>query len=204
MLRLFFASFFALILTVFCFTQTPETALSPDWYQGKPIRDIRFEGLRHIRRTELESTIESYRGRPFSDGLFQELQGRLYALEYFDIITPAAVPVDQAGSEVILLLRVVERPVISKISFMGNSGVKQRDLTDVIRSKTNDVVNNMFIRSDETAIRNKYLEAGFPDVQVRSETRPARNETMELVFIITEGSMSVITQVFFEGNTVFS
>jgi len=193
----------ALLLAVsgFCFAQAGS---SPDWYQGKPIRDIQFDGLKHIRRSELEGVIDSYRGKPFSDGLFTELQGKLYALEYFELITPTAVPADQSGSEVILIFTVVERPNISRITFIGNTGVKRRDLMDAISSKVNDVANAMMIRSDETAIRSKYIEKGFPDVQVRSETRPARNDTVEVVFYITEGTKVVITRIFFEGNTLFS
>ncbi|MCL1928426.1 MAG: outer membrane protein assembly factor BamA [Treponema sp.] len=193
---------FLLLLTVFCFAQTESPP--PDWYQGKPIRDIRFEGLVHIKRSEMEGTIESYRGKLFTYELFQELQGRLYTLEYFELITPTAIPADQGGNEVILLFKVVERPTISKITFVGNSGVKRRDLTDAISSKVNDVANNMLISADESAIRNKYMEKGFPDIQIRSEMRPARNDTIELVFFITEGTKVVVTQVFFEGNTLFS
>jgi len=197
----FYIAALLLIISGFCFAQA---GFSPDWYQGKPIKDIQFDGLRHIRRSELESVIDPYRGKPFSDDLFTELQGKLYALEYFELITPTAAPADQSGNEVILVFTVTERPNVSRITFVGNTGVKRRDLMDAISSKVNDVANAMVIRSDETAIRSKYIEKGFPDVQVRSETRPARNDTVEVVFYITEGTKVVITRVFFEGNTLFS
>ena len=193
---------FLLILSVFCFAQADPAA--SDWYQGKTIRDIRFEGLKHIKRSELDGTTESYRGKAFTDELFLELQAKLNALEYFELITPTAIPADQSANEVILVFRVVERPTISRITFLGNSGVKRRDLSDAISSKVNDVANSMLIRSDEAAIRLKYVEKGFPDIQVRSELRPAKNETMELVFYITEGTKVVVTQIYFEGNTLFS
>ena len=201
MARSFFTAFL-LTVAVFCFAQAESSP--PDWYQGKPIRDIRFDGLKHVKRAEMESTIESYRGKPFSDNLFIELQGRLYALEFFEFITPRATPADQDGKEVILIFTVVERPIISKITFLGNFGVKRRDLTDAISSKVNDVANSVIIRSDETAIHNTYMEKGFPDIQVRSETRPAKNDTVEVIFYITEGARVVITRVYFEGNTLFS
>ena len=201
MARSIFAAFL-LTITVFCFAQAEPAA--PDWYQGRPIRDIRFEGLVHVRKADLEGAIDTYRGKPFSDELFMELQGRLYALEYFELITPTAVPADQVGNEVILVFKVVERPTISKITFIGNTGIKRRDLADAISSKVNEVANSMIVRSDETVIRNKYLEKGFPDVQVRSEMRPARENMVELVFFVAEGTKVVITQVFFEGNTLFN
>ncbi|MDR2072394.1 MAG: outer membrane protein assembly factor BamA [Spirochaetaceae bacterium] len=182
----------------FCFAQ------APDWYQGKNIKDIRFEGLRHVRLAELDDTIESYRGKPFTDTLFQELQSKLYALEYFELLSPVTIPSDEEGSEVILLFRVVERPTVSKISFVGNTGVRQRELLGAISTKINDVANSMIIRADETAVYNKYQERGFPDVQVRSEIIEAKNSTVEVVFYVTEGEKITVTQIYFEGNRIFS
>ncbi|MDR1249534.1 MAG: hypothetical protein LBK63_09555, partial [Treponema sp.] len=33
-----------------------------DWYQGKPIRDIVFEGLRSIRASEMDGIMEPFIG----------------------------------------------------------------------------------------------------------------------------------------------
>ncbi|MDR2471824.1 MAG: outer membrane protein assembly factor BamA [Treponema sp.] len=195
------------MLTGLCFAQGPAQgteAPGGDWYQGKPIREIRFEGNRHTRLSDLEETIAPYRGKPFSDDLFVELQGKLYALEYFELITPQALPADSMGNEVLILFRVVERPTVSKITFVGNVGVKRRELLEAITTKVNDVANGMIIRSDEAAVRAAYGEKGFPDAAVRSETRPAKDDTVELVFYLTEGERIIITQIFFEGNKVFS
>jgi outer membrane protein insertion porin family len=195
-------SFIVVILVVFssslCFAQ------SADWYQGKTIRDIRFEGLRHIRISELNNTVETYKNQKFSDDLFLELQSKLFALEYFELITPSLVPTDAAGSEVVILFRVVERPVVSRITFVGNTGVRRRELMDAITTKVNDVANSMLVRSDEIAVHDKYLEKGFPDVKVSSEIKAARDDTVELIFHITEGERIVISDIYFEGNTVFS
>jgi len=203
-MRFTFVALLLALSAVFCFSQESPADRPSDWYQGKPIRDIRFEGNKHVRPADLESTIELYKGKPFSDDLFRELMERLNALEYFELITPMAVPADPAGNEVIFVFRVVERPVVSKITFVGNSEVKRRELADVISTKTNEVANTMLITADETAIRNKYLEKGYPDVQVRSETRPAKDNTIEVLFFVTEGVRTVITAIFFEGNTIYS
>ncbi|MDR2553278.1 MAG: outer membrane protein assembly factor BamA [Treponema sp.] len=195
-------SFFTVALLLwgvfFCFAQ------APDWYQGKPIRDIRFEGLKSVRLSELEDTVDSYRGRAFSDDLFLELQGRLYALEYFELITPAALPSDPSGSAVIIQFTVVERPTVARVSFTGNSALKRRDLMSAISTKTSDVANILIIRSDEAAIRGRYMEKGFPDVQIRSEIRQGKDNTVEVIYHIAEGERIIIKDIYFEGNTVFS
>ena len=84
---------------------------SGEWYQGKPIKDIVFNGLRHVAASELEGIMAPFIGRPFDDDVFWEIQGRLYALEYFDVIYPSAVPADSSGNGVIIYFNVTERPI---------------------------------------------------------------------------------------------
>jgi outer membrane protein insertion porin family len=177
---------------------------SGEWYQGKPIRNIVFEGLRHISASELEGIVEPFIGRLFNDDVFWEIQGRLYALEYFDMITPSAVPTDTLGNEVIIRFAVTERPTVSKITFVGNSKIRRSELLDVISLKVNDVANQLKLRIDEAAVVTKYLEKGFPDVTVRSETQPDREATVSLTFYIGEGEQIVIDEFLFEGNATFS
>lgn len=190
---------FLAILAVFAYGQQAE-----DWYVGKPIKDITFEGLKHVKSTELDGITAPYIGRLFTDSLFWDLQGRLYALEYFDLISPSAVPVDQAGSAVILKFTVKEKPVITRIDFEGNNSLRRNELLDVVTIKTNDVVSQLKIRADEQAIRNKYLEKGFPDVKVTSEIKNLDGTNVNLVFSIDEGEKIAIEAFRFEGNTVFS
>ncbi|MDR2181288.1 MAG: outer membrane protein assembly factor BamA [Treponema sp.] len=199
-MRTFLLVFLVFFAAGLCFSQE----LEADWYQGKPIRDIRFEGLKHIRLSELDGVTDSYKGKIFTDELFLDLQGALYGLEYFESITPSAQPIDAAGTAVVILFRVVERPTISRITFVGNSGVKRRDLLDTVSVKVNDVANKMVIRADEQAILKKYEEKGFPDATVRSETRPDKNDTVEILFFVNEGEKITITNIFFEGNSIYS
>jgi len=199
--------FFLLALIVFaaaavCFSQTIRSG--DEWYQGKIIKNIVFSGLRNVKSAELEGIIEPYKGRQFEDTLFLELQGKLYALEYFDLITPNIERADYTGTEIIIRFNVTERPIVSRINFIGNSGVRRTELLETISIKNNDVINNAKIAVDELAITNKYLEEGFPDVKVRSETTPGSNSTIILNFYITEGERISISGFRFEGNSIFS
>jgi outer membrane protein insertion porin family len=175
-----------------------------EWYQGKPIKDIVFTGLRHVKQSELEGLMEQYRGRSFDDSIFWEIQGKLYALEYFDVISPSAVPADSFGNEVIIRFAVTERPIVSRINFVGNSGLRRNELLDVVTIKVNDVINQAKIHVDEQAVTNKYLEKGYPDIAVRSETQTANDSSIILTFFISEGEKISIDEFRFEGNSVFS
>jgi len=190
--------FLALVLTftaVAVFAQEEE-----GWYLGRPIRDVVFTGLRNVRTADLEGVINPFRGRPFDYSLFWEMQGMLWALEYFDMIEPTLNPV---GNDVIVRFAVTERPIVDRISFIGNSAVRRNALLDTISTSTRDVVNHVRIHLDEQAIVNLYLERGFPDVQVRSELQEVGGNTV-LAFHITEGERVTIQEIRFEGNNTFS
>jgi outer membrane protein insertion porin family len=173
-----------------------------EWYQGRPINDIVFTGLRNISQSELEALINPYRGRIFDDYVFWEIQGKLYALEYFDRIDPSIEAA--VGNEVIIRLAVVERPVVGRINFSGNSGLRRTELMDVIRTRVSDIFNQAKVRIDVEAIRNRYIEKGYPDVTVQPiETRGA-DSTITLTFNITEGEKISIRRIEFQGNTRFT
>lgn len=189
----------AAVLTFSGFAQQQE-----DWFQGVPIRNIVFEGLIHLSASDLDGIIAPFIGATFTDNTYWELLGRLYALEYFESITPTAVMADAAGSEVILRFTVVERPTVMSINFIGNANIRRTELLGVITLSVNDVATQVRMRMDELAIINRYLERGYPDVSVRSETIDAGNSRVVLNFHIDEGERIAIERFIFEGNTTFS
>jgi outer membrane protein insertion porin family len=74
----------------------------------------------------------------------------------------------------------------------------------VISLKVNDVVSQIKLRIDESAIVQKYQERGFPDARIRSEAVNNPNGTITLTFFVTEGERVTIEEISFEGNEAFS
>jgi len=191
------------VILVFVLTFSVFAQQSDDWYQGKPIRRIVFDGLVHVDPMELEGITGPFISRTFSDDVYWDILGRLYALEYFESITPTAVRADLAGNEVLLRFAVVERPTVARINFTGNSGLRRTDLSDAISTKVNDVATQVKLRIDEQAIINLYLEKGYPDAKVRSEMQNTGRSSVNVVFYIDEGEKIAIESFHFEGNSVF-
>ncbi|MCL2271571.1 MAG: outer membrane protein assembly factor BamA [Treponema sp.] len=195
------------VIAFIMFTITVFTLFSQeedDWYMGKPIRNITFSGLKNIAHSELEALIQPYTGIEFNEIIFWEIQGKLYALEYFDRIEPSVNPANAEGSEVALIFNVIERPVIGRINFSGNSGLRNRDLQDIISSRVSDILNQVKIRNDIQVIVSKYLERGYPNVTVNAEEAQARDGSIILTFRINEMERISISRVDFQGNSRFS
>jgi len=196
--------FLLLVMAAMGFSQESADLTADEWYQGKPIRDIVFIGLNNISQSELDGLMNPYKGRLFDDNIFWEMQGKLYALEYFERIEPSTHRYNAAGSEVLIRFTVVERPVIGRINFIGNSGLRRSELMDVITIKTGDIYNYAKARTDIEAITAKYIEKGYPEVSVRVTESQQGDSSITLSFHITENEKMSISKIEFMGNTRFS
>ncbi|MDR2194450.1 MAG: outer membrane protein assembly factor BamA [Treponema sp.] len=184
-------------VTSFCWSQSAE------WYQNKPIKDVVFAGLRNIAAADLDGITGSYTGKPFTDELYYDLLGKLYASELFDEINPMFIPYDGAGSAVRIQFTVTERPTISKIEFVGNSKVRRGDLAAAISLKAHDVANQTKIKAAEEAILAAYIAKGFPNIKVSSRVREDKDGMVAITFTIIEGERISIAAFYFEGNKQF-
>jgi len=186
------------------FTGNQTSNRDDEWFIGKPIRDITFSGLRHISLPEIDALMQPYKGRIFDDMVFWEIQGKLYALEYFERIDPTTVRANTDGSEVIIRFNVIERPIVGRIIFAGNSGLRNRDISDVITTKVNDIFNQAKVHVDVEAIMNLYIEKGFPNATVDAEENTARDGSVTVTFRINESEKITISKIEFQGNSRFS
>jgi len=203
--RVFVFLFF--ITSTFCFSQGFDAESqhpADEWYQGKPIRDIVFSGLKNISSSELDALMNPYKGRIFNDAVFLEIQGKLYALEYFEHLEPSIYRYNQSGNEAIIRFSVVERPVIGRINFVGNAGLRRNELLDIINIKTGDIYNQAKIRVAVEAIKTKYIEKGYPNVIVASSDSRSSDSNINLVFQITENDKISISKIEFQGNSRFT
>ena len=198
-----------LFLLIFIFTAAAVSAA--DWYTDKKIEDIRFKGLKNITESELEGICSEYIGKIFTDDTFWDLQGKLYALDYFDDLMPNAFPGKEGLSKfdpensVIIEFNVVERSVVKKIKITGNKNIRRNQLLDVVLLKPGDLINNTKLKLDEDSIKSLYIEKGFPEISVEAavEERNDDNESV-VVFTVEEGEQTKISEIKFSGNSFAS
>ena len=178
-------------------------AQSGEWYWEQPISKIDFSGLNNVKKSELQGVISSYINQPFSDSVYNDLLDRLYALDYFEDITPYAKHDPRDESKVLLVFEVVERPVVKTINFVGNKKIRNAELREKIKVKTSDVYVESSVLMDERLIRNYYLEKGYTASSV-SHTVEETSNGITITYNITEGNNSVIKEISFSGNTIAS
>ena len=196
--RKFCALFFVFFVTVFAaFSQDSE------WYWDQPISKIDFNGLKNVKKSELQGVTSSFIGQPFSADTYNEILDRLYSLDFFDDITPYARHDTKDESKVLLVFEVIERPVISAINFVGNRKIRNGELREQIKNKTSDIYIESKILLDERIIRNYYLQKGYTASYIKHTTEETPDGII-VNFQISEGNNSVIREINFTGNSIVS
>jgi len=175
-------------------------AAADSWYLGKPIIDIRFEGLVTVSRSDIDGVIKPYLGRPFTDELFQDLQSALYALDFFQgLIVPTALKGNEASTQVVLLFKVQEKPLVDELVFDGNSRLRTQELQAVVSVKKGDLINQDKVKIDETAILNLYHDKGYLAAKVTSSVQEVSETRIKVYFKIDEGLQTAVKSIEFQG-----
>lgn len=172
-----------------------------DWYYGKEIRNIRFVGLKAVKSADIDAVVSPFIGQNFSDELYTEILNKIYALEYFEEVTPLALPADSENKTVIIQFTVIERPVVKKLSFSGNSRLRTSELRDTVSVKESDVYIESKVLLDEQKLQNLYLEKGYTKAKVAREVTEVNGE-INIVFNISEGQQTVVSAIRFQGNII--
>ena len=198
----------ALLLASFSapvFSQESETAqeADSDWYYGKLIKSVTFKGLKNVASKDVDGVTSGFIGKQFNDEVFADMIDRIYALDIFEDIVPEAVPGDARGNTVAITFNVKERPAVSRVVISGNKQLRTAEIKDKLSVKEKDVFVESKISSEEREIMNLYIEKGFTNVKVSSNTKETE-KGIEIVYMVDEGRATVISKIAFRGNKVFN
>ena len=191
---------FAFVLVLFSSFAFAE---DDDWFWGKPISQITFQGLNSVKKSDVLGVTNSFIGKEFTDSLYNEMLDRLYALAYFEEVEPFAKHDPSNPDKVLLVFSVKEHPQVSSVTFKGNKKIRNNELREAISMKAGEVYVESKVLLDERAIRDLYVKKGFMNakiVNLKEET----DTGIAVVFQINEGGSTVITDIKFRGNTIAS
>jgi len=176
--------------------------IAEDWYKDKEIVGFKFNGLRAIPSADLLKIFSKYKGEKFNDALYLEMLQTLYELDYFSDISPQAIPLDPTYSYVKLEFTFVEKPFVKTISFLGNNSMRAGKLLERCALKKNSIYNEDKMQADLLSIKAFYLEKGYTLVDINSNVEKDEDDnSISIEYVISEGMQTVVSKIFFEGNT---
>lgn len=165
--------------------------------EGYSFTSVRIEGSNRVDAPTVLSYAGIAKGQTLSPGALNDATQRLMQSGLF-----ATVELVPQGNT--LVIKVTENPLIDVINFEGNKRIKDEDLSAAIKSKQRTVYSADLAKADAQAIADLYRMRGRFAATVTPKVIPLRDNRVNLVFEITEGKVTEVERLTFNGNRAFS
>ena len=165
-----------------------------------PITDIVIEGNDTIETTAIRKLVRSAVGRPSAESQIREDVRALYSTRWFFSVEPRYRRNDKG---LVLVFRVIERPIVESVEFRGNERIKTGYLEKLTGLKAGSPFDVSVNREAIKRIEEHYKTKGFPYTKVSLE-KGNRREDRQVVFVVDEGPKVIVGSVKFDGNDSFS
>ena len=188
MCRTLLLSIFALALTVSAQATEPFKA-----------SDIRIDGLKRVSSGSVFDVLTIQPGDLVRDADISLATRALFETGFFD-----QVEVSVDGD--VLVIRVTERPAVSRIEIEGNQAIKTEDLLNSLRNAgivEGEVLKRATLDQLEQAIQRQYTSRGRYDASASSEIIEQDRNRVGLKISIFEGSIATISRIAIIGNKAF-
>ncbi len=162
-------------------------------------RDIRVDGLVRLTQANVLAMLPINSGARVNDAAIADAIRALYASNAFDDI--------QASNESdVLIFKVVERPVISKVNLKGNKLIPKEALEEGLKKMglaEGEVLTKSVLQTLETELEQQYVQQGRYDADVTVETVARPNNRVDVNVNFNEGKAAKVFDINVIGNTVF-
>ncbi len=184
--------------------QAPQAPPPP--VNGRTIEAIEFKGA----KTLSEDTLRYYLGLEPGQALDEDALNRnvkqLWDRNLVDNVEVESIPTP-AG--VRLVITVAERPLLRSIDYDGLKRISKTDLQDKmttqrIRVREGEPLSLGELQRVKTLIEQLYAEKGYRFANAQYNVTDVAPNEKKVVFTVDEGNRVRISDIKFEGNTVFS
>jgi outer membrane protein insertion porin family len=195
-------TFIWLILIITIIFTAPRSGSAADTGFAKlPVTAIVILGNQKVTKDTITDKMQTRLGEPFSaETLDQDLKD-LYSLGFFDNLMVNLKTVDN-GVEVAII--VTEKPTISAIIIKGNKEVERKELLKEITLHTFNILNDEKLQDSLEKMKAFYREKGYYSVRIKTQTRKAGQNRVQVTFIVDEGPKCYVKEIRFHGNENFS
>ncbi|MCW5758395.1 MAG: outer membrane protein assembly factor BamA [Phenylobacterium sp.] len=165
--------------------------------QGGVIQRILVQGNERIEQSTVVSYLPVQPGEAVDSAKIDLALKALFRTDLF-----ADVQIDFQNGD--LVVTVVENPIINRVIFEGNSGLKEDKLRDEVTVRPRGIFTRAKAQGDVQRIVELYRRSGRISATVTPQIIELPQKRVDLIFKIDEGPKSGILSVNFLGNRAFS
>ena len=190
------ASGLALLLGSTALVAVPGVAAAQQ-IQGGVIQRILVQGNERIEPSTVISYLPVSTGESIDAAKADLAQKAQFRTDLF-----SDVKIDFQNGD--LIITVVENPIINRVIFEGNSGLKEDKLRDEVTVRPRGIFTRAKAQGDVQRIVELYRRSGRISATVTPQIIELPQKRVDLIFKIDEGPKSGILSVNFLGNKAFS
>ncbi len=185
----------------------PQPPLSPQpATNGRTIEAIEFKGAKSLSEETLRYYLGLATGQPLDEPALNRSIKKLWERNLVDDIQVETVP---TANGVRLVITVVERPILRSIDYQGLKRISKTDLQDKlttsrVRVHEGEPLSLGELQRVKTTIEDMYGEKGYRFATAQYTVTDVGPNEKKVVFTVDEGDRVRISDIEFEGNTVFN
>jgi outer membrane protein insertion porin family len=158
---------------------------------------IEFEGNRKVESEAILEKLGTRQEMMLDNYLLRKDLSRIYDMKYFEEVE--AYHKISSGKN-ILLFKLTEKPIISKISFSGNDEINDDDLKEQIKTKEFNILDISTLKNDVNLLQKHYEEKGYFLAMASYSVTDNNNGSVEVKFKIREWDKVRVKKITFLGN----
>lgn len=161
------------------------------------IDKVVIKGAKKVEVEAILEKIDSRAGIEATNYLIRNDIKKIYEMKYFESVE--AHKIVKSGQNN-LEFRIVEKPIISKISFDGNDELSSDDLKDQLKTREFNILDVNTIKGDVGILEKYYEEKGFYLANITYDLVKNEFGSLDLVFRIKEYDKVKVKKIMFLGN----
>ena len=164
------------------------------------IDSIEIQGVKKVEKEAVLEKINSKKNSILDNYTLKRDLEKIYGMKYFESVE--AHRKTESGKN-ILIFKLKEKPLIGKISIIGNDEVETEDITAQIKSKEFSILDVNTLKIDIGALQKLYEEKGFYLASISYSLKNISKENVEVIFNIKEFDKVRVKKIIFLGNSAF-
>jgi len=168
-----------------------------------PIREffrvdsIEFQGNRKVEAEAIAEKLSTRAEMMLDNYLLRKDLSRIYEMKYFEEVE--AYHKIKNGKN-ILLFKLKEKPIISKVSFEGNDEINDDDLKEQVKTKEFNILDISTLKNDVLLLQKHYEEKGYFLALASYKLIDNKNGSVEVKFKIKEWDKVRVKKITILGN----
>ena len=160
--------------------------------------------IKGVKKVEPEAILEKVlvrKGMVVDNYLIRKDIQSIYEMKHFKTVE---VHHEKRKGKNVLIFKVQENPIISKILVEGNHEIDTKDIMGQIKTKEFSILDVNTLKTDVTTLQKFYEEKGFFLATINFEVKKGNKKTAEVRFKIQEFDKVLVKKIIFLGNEKFS